>query len=72
MKIPILTLFLISLLSGFSYADNSQLESYISHYNYDSRLEMKANSTTALDLLEDGKAVLVDIRFKEEQQAWGH
>ncbi|RLB64467.1 MAG: rhodanese-like domain-containing protein [Deltaproteobacteria bacterium] len=24
-----------------------------------------------LDLLEDGKAVLVDIRFKEEQQAWG-
>jgi rhodanese-related sulfurtransferase len=24
-----------------------------------------------LDLLEDGKAVLVDIRYKEEQQAWG-
>jgi rhodanese-related sulfurtransferase len=32
---------------------------------------MKASSKQTIDLLEDGKAVLVDIRFPEEQQAWG-
>ena len=31
---------------------------------------MKVNSKQLLDWLEDGKAVLVDIRFKEEQEAW--
>lgn len=47
------------------------LENYLLTYNYDSRDEMKVTSKKLLDLLEDGKAVLVDIRFKEEQQAWG-
>ncbi|PLY04421.1 MAG: sulfurtransferase [Desulfuromonas sp.] len=32
---------------------------------------MKVSSEKLIDLLEDGKAVLVDIRFEEEQQAWG-
>lgn len=47
------------------------LENYLLGYTYESRIEMKANSKQLIDLLEDGKAVLVDIRFAEEQQAWG-
>jgi len=46
------------------------LDAYLRGYNYDSRSEMKANSEMLLDWLEDGKAVLVDIRFAEEQQVW--
>ena len=49
----------------------SLLEDYVRNYNYDARLEMKVSSQKLLDMLEDGKAVLVDIRFKEEQEAWG-
>jgi len=46
------------------------LESYLRGYDYESRSAMKANSEQLLDWLEDGQAVLVDIRFAEEQQAW--
>ena len=63
-----LTLFM---LSGNTLASDKMLEDYIKSYNYDARLEMKSSSKQLLDLLENGKAVLVDIRFKEEQQAWG-
>ncbi|SHI89129.1 Rhodanese-related sulfurtransferase [Malonomonas rubra DSM 5091] len=59
------------LLSNPSVASDQLLEEYVKNYDYDARLEMKASSKKLLDLLEDGKAVLVDIRFKEEQQAWG-
>jgi rhodanese-related sulfurtransferase len=52
-------------------SSDHHLESYIKNFNYDSRIEMKISSKKLIDLLEDGKAVLVDIRFKEEQQAWG-
>jgi len=59
------------LLNSPSLAGDQLLEEYVKTYDYDARLEMKASSKTLIDLLEDGKAVLVDIRFKEEQQAWG-
>ncbi len=47
------------------------LDDYLKGYNYESRKEMKATSQQLIDWLEDGKAVLVDIRFTEEQKAWG-
>ena len=47
------------------------LDDYLLGYSYESRKEMKASSKQLIDWLEDGKAVLVDIRFAEEQQAWG-
>jgi rhodanese-related sulfurtransferase len=53
------------------FASDNTLEQYISGFTYDSRVEMKVKSMQLIDMLEDGKAVLVDIRFKEEQQAWG-
>lgn len=71
MKYVILTLIMVALCSAPSLADDKMLEGYIRSFDYDSRLDMKASSKQLLDLLEDGKAVLVDIRFKEEQEAWG-
>jgi rhodanese-related sulfurtransferase len=64
----LLTMFI---LSNPAFANDKMLEDYIKSYDYDSRLEMKASSKKLIDLLEDGKAVLVDIRFKEEQEVWG-
>jgi len=71
MKSFTFALLTVLMLSNMSYANDKVLEDYIKSYNYDSRIEMKTNSKTLLDMLEDGKAVLIDIRFKEEQQAWG-
>ena len=51
-------------------AEPISLENYLLGYNYESRKEMKAISKQVIEWLEDGKAVLVDIRFPEEQQAW--
>ena len=64
----LLTLFMAS---SYTFADDRLLENYIKSYDYDARLDMKTNSKALIDLLEDGQAVLVDIRFKEEQQTWG-
>jgi len=54
-----------------AFANDAMLEAHVKSFNYDARIEMKVGSKKLIDLLEDGKAVLVDIRFKEEQQAWG-
>lgn len=71
MKNMIFALILVTLFAAPSLADDNVLEGYIKNFDYDSRLDMKASSKKLLDLLEDGKAVLLDIRFKEEQEAWG-
>ena len=39
-------------------------------FDYDTRADMKADSKKLLKLLEEKKAVLVDIRFPEETKAW--
>jgi rhodanese-related sulfurtransferase len=67
----IFTLSLLLFLPATGMSDDNTLENYITNFDYDSRLEMKVSSTKLIGLLEDGEAVLVDIRFKEEQQAWG-
>ncbi len=71
MKHLILTLSVLFCLSTVAFAGDKTLESYVENFNYESRREMKVHSEKFIDLLEEGKAVLVDIRFKEEQQAWG-
>ena len=71
MKNVLFGLVLVLLCVTPSLADDKVLEAYIRNFDYDSRLDMKTSSKQLLDLLEDGKAVLVDIRFKEEQKVWG-
>ncbi|RMG59036.1 MAG: rhodanese-like domain-containing protein [Gammaproteobacteria bacterium] len=70
-RLFIFTALLATLLPLSAVADENRLEAFVADFDYDARKEMKVSSTKLLDLLEDGKAVLVDIRFKEEQQAWG-
>ncbi|HEY9190296.1 MAG TPA: rhodanese-like domain-containing protein [Sulfurovum sp.] len=45
-------------------------ESYLSAFDYEERKEMKINSVELTVMLEEGTAQLVDIRFKEEYEAW--
>lgn len=65
------TLFSPLIFSRPATAKPLTLENYLLGYGYESRQAMKATSKQVIDWLEDGKAVLVDIRFAEEQQAWG-
>jgi len=63
----------VFLLLSFSipvYSGDRVLEGYISSFDYAARKEMKMDSKGLIKLLKDGKAQLIDIRFKEEYQAW--
>lgn len=51
-------------------AEPLNLENYLLSFDYDARRDMKASIVQLIDLVLDDKAVLVDIRFTEEQQAW--
>ena len=51
-------------------ASGQNLEKYIGDFDYISRIDMKINSNELISLLEQGKAQLIDIRFKEEYAAW--
>jgi len=46
------------------------LEQYLLDFDYAERRDMKINSKDLMKLLQEKKAVLVDIRFKEEHTAW--
>ncbi len=43
---------------------------YLENFDYQERKEMKINIERLLPLLQEGKAVLIDIRFTEEVEAW--
>lgn len=46
------------------------LDNYLAGFDYAARKEMKIDSKTLIPLLKEGKAQLVDIRFKEENSTW--
>jgi len=59
-------------LAGQAAAPEPQsLDSYVREFNYESRKLMKCSGKELLTMLIKKEAVLVDIRFPEEQQAWG-
>ena len=43
---------------------------FLKKFNYDTRADMKASSKQLLKLIEEKKAVLLDIRFIEEVKTW--
>lgn len=47
------------------------LDSFVRNFSYETRKDMKCSGKELLSLLAKNEAVLVDIRFPEEQQAWG-
>lgn len=71
MKHVFFVILVLFFLPATGLTSDNNLESYIKNFDYDARIEMKTSSKKLIDLLEDGKAVLVDIRYKEEQQTWG-
>lgn len=74
MKYSVLGAFLLGLLCltqpAFA-AEPVSLDTFLTDFNYETRKMMKCSGKELLAMLIKKEAVLVDIRFKEEQEAWG-
>ena len=66
----IVLLFLLGSLTIVAETQTLSYESYLSNFTYEERKLMKINSIELTAMLEEGTAQLVDIRFKEEYEAW--
>ncbi|MGB9080992.1 MAG: rhodanese-like domain-containing protein [Desulfuromonadaceae bacterium] len=53
-----------------AFAAESEFERFLVHFDYEVRDDMKIDSKGLVPLLSNGRAVLVDVRFKEEVAAW--
>lgn len=74
MKYPVLGAFLLGLLcltQPAAAAEPVSLDTFLTEFNYETRTMMKCSGKELLTMLIKKEAVLVDIRFKEEQEAWG-
>jgi rhodanese-related sulfurtransferase len=60
------------LLACFSLASAQEptFDGFLTRFDYETRVDMKIDSKRLITLLAEKKAVLVDIRFTEETQAW--
>ena len=61
---------LFSSISIFAERHTLNHDSYLSSFTYEERKAMKINSVELTVMLEEWTAQLVDIRFKEEYEAW--
>ena len=52
-------------------AEPMTLDNFVRTFNYETRKDMKCTGKELLALLAKNEAVLVDIRFPEEQRTWG-
>jgi len=57
-------------LRAYTEATPMTFDEYLTQFDYKARKHMKIKSKELIALLKEGKAVLVDIRFKEEPGAW--
>jgi len=62
------TLFLLC--AGAAAAQEPDFDRFLRRFDYETRADMKIDSKRLVTLLAERKAVLVDIRFPEEVQAW--
>ena len=69
-KIAMMLLALAVLCSANAYAEEQSLEEYHSNFDYAARKEMKIDSEALIKVIKEGKIQLVDIRFREEFEAW--
>jgi len=67
-KILLITLLSITFLN--LSAQDISIEDYLLNFDYEERIEMKITSQQLVDLIKEGKAQLIDIRFTEEYQSW--
>lgn len=64
---------ILLLLAGFvmgNASDQKQLDQYMQNFDLAEVGNMKISSVEMLTMIEEGSAVLIDIRFKEEVQSW--
>jgi rhodanese-related sulfurtransferase len=50
------------------YSDG--FDNYLKNFDYEARKDMKIKTVEMLNMLEDGTAQVIDIRFPEEFEAW--
>lgn len=67
--IKLLFLFFTVFLSS-EVISQSVLDTFLTDFNYESRKEMKVSSEEIVELLGNNQAILLDIRFEEEQASW--
>ena len=53
-----------------SYGQGINLEDYLSKFDYKERINMKIDSKALIKAIKEGKVQFIDIRFKEEYDAW--
>ena len=70
MKIKTIIIFTTLIAAFNTYAEEQTLADFLTHFDYDTRVEMKAGTSELIDLLQEDKAQLIDIRFKEEHEVW--
>jgi rhodanese-related sulfurtransferase len=70
MKMSILLGIALCMATASSFAEETSFDSFLTNFGYETRAEMKIESKELVPMLVSGKAVLVDIRFKEEVIAW--
>lgn len=63
-------LFLILTICVSAFAEEMSLEKYLSQFDYNARKDMKIDSETLINQIKKGNIQLIDIRFKEEFDAW--
>jgi multidrug efflux pump subunit AcrB/rhodanese-related sulfurtransferase len=63
-------IFLLAAMCRPAYSSDAGLEQYIAAFDYTTGKEMKIDSKELVQLLKEGKAQLIDIRFAEEYSAW--
>ena len=66
----VILLFLCGYVTLFAETQVLNYDSYLSAFTYEERIDMKIKSVELTVMLEEGTAQLVDIRFKEEYEAW--
>ncbi len=70
MKRIILIIFAIASVITASELKKMSFEAYLSSFDYKERENMKIKTPDMLALVEEGKAILVDVRFAEEFEVW--
>ncbi len=52
------------------FFSQESMDDFVDQFDYETRNDMKVSSKEMIDLVNQKKAVLLDIRFEEEYQSW--
>jgi len=70
MKAIIIFLLALNVILSADELKPIKFDEYLKNFDYQARKDMKIQITEMLGLIEIGEAQLIDIRFKEEYEAW--